>query len=98
MSAPFQPGDVVVCVDASPGRLSGRRSLKLRMVYRVSACRPSLDGTPSGHVLVDGESPHGITDMGAWRGWDTVRFRKVDAADEQFTARIRAYKPAKASA
>ena len=95
MSAPFAPGDVVVCVDASPPRnivLTPLTSLQERATYRVTALSPS-----GRSVLINGEMPHIAVGYSKPGGWDPYRFRKIDAADEEFAARIRACKPERVS-
>lgn len=89
MSAPFAPGDVVVCVDAKPDRIDPLAArLVERAHYRVAVVGVHRDGGPAiGFRCL----PSDIA--GACWGWSARRFRKIDAADEQFAARIRACKP-----
>jgi hypothetical protein len=81
MSAPFAPGDVVVCVDASPARIAmsdkGKqlvaRYCKVDAVYRVEAVRLSLGRRPGKLCLkfvgIDSEP---------YAGFSASRFRKID--------------------
>ena len=84
MSAPFQPGDVVVCVD-------DRDCLNIRRgaVYRVAEVR-------CGYDIVSGESgAYGVvlagvkTDPG-YDTWHPIRFRKIDdEVSEDFREQMR---------
>lgn len=72
MSAPFQPGDVVVCVDNAPNDDTNDPGplawLVLRRVYRVRTVGLPFDCI---HVVGDG--------LGRGAGWQPHRFRKIDA-------------------
>ncbi len=87
----FQVGDLVECVDASPGAhclkcFQNHGKLRLGAIYRVSAL--SKSGTPQFSGFRAAHEPG--------RGWRENRFRKITAADEQFTASIRKRKTAPA--
>lgn len=93
MSAPFQPGDVVVCVDAvSPNRTGlVPTNVKAGKTYRVTCCYVGVTGDWA--VTIANTLPRaGSAGFKAWR------FRKIDAADEQFTAEMRACRPTKVKA
>lgn len=87
MSAPFAPGDVVVCVDDRPGKVrwcpegdlqTVSSGLRRFSTYRVDRIAPA----PCGDI---GLTLVGIAPPVAWDGelpFNPNRFRKVD--DEQY--------------
>lgn len=87
-------GDCVVCVDDAPrpdwaayfGDPDYTRDLKVGRYYTVIDVVFEADFT--GLILV--EAPHPYPPE---VGWDSDRFRKIDAADEQFTRSIRKRTP-----
>lgn len=96
MSAPFQPGDVVCVINDSPARWHEPKGecLTVGDVFRVARFvrgMPFGPAFPRSFIVRVGDSK-GIL------GWDAYRFRKIDAADEQFTAQVRACKPVKVRA
>jgi len=86
----IQPGDVVVCVDASPPKETpvwienhhGYR-LKERASYRVMTIGPDLHGF--GFL--------GVRLIGYDGGWFPERFRKIRPASEEFKQQIKACRP-----
>ncbi len=79
----IQPGDVVVCVDDSVGKFTGRQLLRRGAAYRVTGVGLSTRGT----IILDlagMESP----DYGFFAG----RFRKIRPCEEEFTILIRKMK------
>lgn len=77
MNAPFQAGDKVVCVDASPPRsIDNGDRLQRDAIYSVAACWSNTGGT-SWAVLPIGHSPprHPLT--GNLIGWASERFRRI---------------------
>lgn len=83
MTAPFQSGDKVVCVDASPGRVTRSATLTLGGVYCVEACWESLYRYQRGQfgVRLCGEQD-AYNEAGLLVGWHTDRFRKVWSATD----------------
>lgn len=93
MSAPFQPGDVVVCVD-------DRRSLDFYCAdqswtvsitrgayYRVTGIVLTIPGPA---LLLDGERPHTCSCCDGENGWNPHRFRKIDDdVTEEFREQLR---------
>jgi hypothetical protein len=71
MSAPFQPGDVVVCVDNAPDRRCQRPELLAWLAvgrhYRVRTT-----GLPFDCIHVNGDG------LSMLEGWQPHRFRKID--------------------
>jgi hypothetical protein len=86
------PGDLVVCVDAKPDRIDPLAHLLTEgRVYRVHRAGSRVpDGVPS---VAFRALPSNVPGMG-W-AFNVIRFRKIDAADEQFTRTVRACKPCK---
>lgn len=84
----FGPGDLVVCVDDGPHVIAGvmPRDSRRGMVLRVGEISPPKNPRWSGWGFreVGRQS-------GGWRA--CYRFRKIDKADESFTAQIHACKP-----
>jgi len=86
----IQPGDVVVCVDASPSKETpvwiengyGYR-LRERATYRVTAIGPDLHGF--GFL--------GVQLAGYAGGWFPERFRPIRPSSEEFKQQIRACRP-----
>jgi hypothetical protein len=96
MSAPFSPGDVVVCVDVTPrawhtvyNRRYLRRLTKGKF-YRVDAVKAH----DLGLCLILAGFSHGKHAA----GWHSTRFRKIEAPKSEIADRIRACKPVKVSA
>ncbi len=95
----FGPGDLVVCVDDGPGRagpaLGVPSFLRKGLIYRVSKMNAPgvpLDGMrPASWHVVLLDTASAFPNL----GYRAERFRKIDKADEQFTAQIRACKPVK---
>lgn len=90
MSAPIEPGDVVVCINAAniDGCSIAARALREGRNYRVrKVLPPDADGDCGTHI-------YGVPARTAF-GFRHVRFRKIDAADDIFTQFIRACKPVK---
>lgn len=94
MSAPFQPGDCVVCVDASSRKLSARpitpiMTLVRGAIYRVASAFNAPNGDPV--VLLDGEAPHRFHEYpGQVTGWLASRFRKIDdEVTDEFRSMLR---------
>lgn len=99
MSAPFQPGDVVVCVDDRPSWSNTpyqaehcRKHLRRGAIYRVV----SIVVAPSGDVglglsgIPNCPTPFGDT------GWSAFRFRKIDdEVTEDFREQLRSLKSPK---
>lgn len=87
MSAPFQPGDVVVCVDdareALPGARWSRTPVRKGGIYRVLWCRQSaFPGVYAVRLTSD------TADENA--GWRHTRFRPIDAdVTEDFREQLR---------
>lgn len=93
MSKPdFGPGDLVVCVDVGEIIFAGfihegGDRLVFGRAYRCVWLR-DIEGFPAcGLAEVRSKDRTG--------GFLALRFRKIDKADEQFTAQIRACKPVK---
>jgi hypothetical protein len=92
MSKPdFGPGDLVVCVDDGLHPVALRPPIKSRkgQVVRVMSMHFWENASELG-FLAFGDSD--LERLGVTRA--CYRFRKIDKADEQFTAQIRACKPA----
>jgi hypothetical protein len=93
MSAPFQPGDVVVCVDDRPLRWgcignSPVTPLRRGSFFRVTAIVWTLEGDS---ILIDGERPHTCLCCDGESGWHPERFRKIDdEVEEVFREQMRA--------
>lgn len=92
----FAPGDVVVCVDNSLGRYAPERLLVTGHIYRIRDSHIAPNGEPA--VCVEGVVHPVPYRTGRERGWYPYRFRKLKAADEQFTEQMRALRPAKVPA
>lgn len=101
MSAPFQPGNVVLCVDDRPGKVKRTllgecevvaSQLRRGSIYRVSKVGPA----PNGKVGVFIE---GIPPLVAWDGelpFRSDRFRKIDdEVTEDFRQQLRSLKSPK---
>lgn len=90
MSDDFKPGDVVVCVDAStrtgPRHVDVCFRLEQGRHYRLSWVGEFTDGDVAVELV---EDPDDDWDL----AWEGNRFRKIDAADEQFTRQMRAIRP-----
>jgi hypothetical protein len=90
----FNPGDVVVCInDGLDSRSTYQRIdrgwLKAGRHYRVSRAKV-VRSVPAVQLAGDPNSlayPHGY--------WASDRFRKIDKADEEFTALIKRKAPLK---
>ena len=93
----FKPGDVVVCVDASPIDGFGccdapvREFLHEGGVYRISAVR--FWGSVCGVQLCD--DPNNAVHGYQMTCWHASRFRHLPKADSNFTASMRALRPLK---
>lgn len=91
----WKPGDLAVCVDASPPDYPGlSRRLNRGRVYRITDIVPSPVGSGYG-VLCDGEPPFQLP-RGP-RGWRPNRFRKLNDGtdDAKLIARIKQCRPAR---
>lgn len=90
----FAPGDVVVCVDVGPSVFDPRATklLKQGASYRVNTC-----GEWKGVACVAFRDFPSDTPGHAW-AFKADRFRRLCAADEQFTEQMRALRPAKVPA
>jgi len=91
----FSVGDVVVCVRDNPcPHYRTTTRVQKGAIYRiVEAClfTDKSTGFQAFAVLLDRDNP--VKDgIEGWSHHD--RFRKITAADEQFTAQIRACRPA----
>jgi hypothetical protein len=88
VSAPFQPGDVVVCVDAKPdARDPEAGHLVERKTYRVAVIGPrDTDGSLSvGFDCIPGSRPNTVY------GFSVARFRKIDdEVNDAFREQMRA--------
>lgn len=83
----FAPGDVVICVNTAPiERDDPITELALGRAYRIADI--PWDGLVT---LCSPRVPRG------YLGYHDWRFRKIDAADEQFTQQMRSLKPVKVS-
>lgn len=95
----FQVGDVVVCVDAGPafGPLSGwiKVPLAVGRYYTVIHIASEVDYEGEYGVQVAGIGVEELPDFHPC--FQARRFRKIDAADEQFTQQMRSLKPVKVS-
>lgn len=91
MSAPFQPGDVVVCVHVDPSEVSDAEWLpSVGSYYRVLECFEAVDWHGREHwgVVIDGDPVDCPEDEGA--GWRSDWFRKIDAeVTEDFRQQLR---------
>jgi hypothetical protein len=94
--ANWKVGDLVVCVSEPEDKYGGgyagpsRDRLRLRAVYKITGIVTGYDGETRralGFQLA-GMNP------APYRGYHSECFRPVTKADEQFTARIRACRPA----
>lgn len=70
----FHVGQLVVCVDDSPGRLSGERHFTRGNIYTISATAPATRRHPAGVRVEESPSPS----VTSWV--DAARFRPVDEA------------------
>jgi hypothetical protein len=93
------PGDLVVCVDASPCKCCGinNPSLQIRKVYRVlriTQCR-WFDGTAGIALGLAGHRPL----LGHQAAVNAERFRKLNDGeeDQDLIAKIKACKPVRRS-
>lgn len=99
MSAPFAPGELVVCVDASnrtgPNYVITPRRLSPRGIYRVVWCLPSGSIPGVWKVRLPGDPPP------EYAGWEHDRFRKLcpneALAHNQWRAMLDAPAPLKPS-
>jgi len=85
MSSNIQPGDVVVCVDASPRGAACRTRLEVGRHYRVTK------------VIVDPQEGAGVLlrEMSPSRPYEAFagdRFRKIRPADHEFVEQIKRVK------
>jgi hypothetical protein len=89
-------GDVVVCVDADACPVTGVAGPRLGLVYRVTDARhiPDYAGREIWCVQTDRHNPVRADGVVGWSA--AVRFRKIDAADDAFTASIRRRQPVEA--
>lgn len=87
----FAPGDVVVCVDVDTPNFDGLRppNLGLGRNYRVT-------GVYAGNTGI-GLTLRGVSPAFGRLGFHAFRFRKLKAADEQFTEQMRALRPVPAT-
>ncbi len=91
----FQPGDLVVCVSTRPNPVAQPNPWTLEKLaegayYRVAAyCPVSLGRVYWGAKPMAGLQLVGV-DHSPGHGWRAWRFRKVVAADQQFTDSLRA--------
>jgi hypothetical protein len=91
----FKVGDVVVCVDVRPFDehplcVAACKRLSRQAPYRVLGVGVFEDGTAALNVGVRNDDIYP-----RWNNlWGSYRFRHLPKADEQFTAKIRALKPA----
>lgn len=92
--APFEPGDVVVCVDASPPRIARSERMKalvravcrLGAVHRVADVRVAWGRRSKGRTAL---VLQGI-DSNPAAGFDAERFRKIDdEVTEEFRVQMR---------
>jgi hypothetical protein len=85
VSAPFQPGDVVVCVDDGPNPFGGlQHGLRVRQCYRIEAAFDDIR-VQLPLVLVFGR--RSLDHTGAYLA---SRFRKIDAeVTEAFREQLR---------
>lgn len=94
---PFQPGDVVVCIDARAayGWASGQVDVGLveGHHYRVRCVVAHMDCDGTYGIEVEGVNLLAREDF--YPAFAHTRFRKIDAADESFIAEMRALKPVK---
>lgn len=92
MSAPFQPGDVVVCVDDrfrdGPDYVDFRNRVVRGRVYRVEYVAQFYDGAWGVQLVGDGAGPTSA--------WEADRFRKIDdEVTEDFREQLRSLKSPK---
>jgi hypothetical protein len=85
----FRPGDVVVCVDDMGCPTLGTRCPYAKNgIYRVTEVKSGVN--------LAGEPATGLkTTHYALSYWNVTQFRHLPKADEQFTADMRACKPAR---
>jgi hypothetical protein len=96
MSAPFQPGDVVACIDASPARWHEPKSEDLAIgdvftVVKYMRGFPFGWGFPRAFIIRS-------CDQSATLCWDAYRFRKVVNPGLDVAARIKRCRPVRAKA
>jgi hypothetical protein len=100
MSAPFEPGDLAMCVDADPEEGMGAlyqvalARLIAGRVYRVTWVGPDPFASDLINVKLNGV---GNADLWAPWGdrWQCRRFRKIEAPDTEISRQILACKPTK---
>lgn len=96
MAEPLSPGDLVVCVNTSPlprngpGNLLYLAALKVGRCYTVSWVGRTTPPEYLPIIRLAGID-HGAR-LGI-EGWHPERFRKIDKADEGFTAWMKAMRP-----
>ncbi len=79
MSCPFKVSDKVVCVDASPGRITRRIELTLGRVYVINRIWLPVADIDAGAVCVAVVGIDlGFNGAGLPVGFDSVRFRKLE--------------------
>lgn len=79
MKAPFESGEVVVCVDDRTSKqiITSRHTiLRKNSVYRVSDVWRYSES--EFYVLIDGEERHKVKGYSVLGGWSHKRFRKID--------------------
>jgi hypothetical protein len=89
MSAPFNVGDVVVCVDDRPTPAWGETGLKRGRMYRVSRVGPVMLNTL---LQRDCHSVDvvGVVAPSRGRGFGDFRFRKIDdEVTESFRSQLK---------
>jgi hypothetical protein len=97
MSAPFAPGDVVVCEDARPCAFYPEATVPVQgAVYRIVQARDFHDpntGNTAFAVQLDRDN---CVLRGKVGWYNHNRFRKIEAPDTEVARRIKAAKPAPA--
>lgn len=87
---PFSAGDMVVCIDDEPvpGKIvrSGEPWLRAGRAYRIASVS-SCSMTGNHGVML-----RGLDITAPAVGWHAWRFRKIEAADEKFSAHLLAIK------
>lgn len=76
----FAVNDKAVCVDDSPGRLTGIRALKAGALYVIEDVSDSME---SSEQLVDVVGIYPRTVNGRECGWCASRFRKLEDVREE---------------
>jgi hypothetical protein len=89
----IQPGDLVVCVDASPSAHPTSTPYPRRLVegrhYRIAGVYPFSDGDGLGVELADDPI------IGDDTAWEIERFRKIEKSDEGFSTWMKSLRPIK---